>query len=183
MRALPRRQAETSRSAPLAMRRGHRQPALRAQPTDDIWLHGNASFEGIKNTITTAPAASCGLGALINEDRARLAAAWVRAQARVRPNPSAMTRRVRRGSMSRAAGGQCHSRLRGFARDSIRVVSVAVICRRSSLRRRHDRVLCRGRSDDLATITGPSRVHPAAGIRSASYVLASARFVLSVTAI
>ncbi len=49
--------------------------------TDDIWLHGNATLDGIRNTIIHgANGVMPAWGPIIGEDRARLAAAWLLAQ-------------------------------------------------------------------------------------------------------
>lgn len=50
--------------------------------TDDIWLHGEGTAQGINNTIMNgANGVMPPWGPIIGEDRARLAAAWIIAQA------------------------------------------------------------------------------------------------------
>lgn len=49
--------------------------------SDDIWLHGNATADGVKRVITYGTSGVMpAWGPIIGEDRARLAAAWILAQ-------------------------------------------------------------------------------------------------------
>lgn len=51
--------------------------------TDDIWLHGNATLDGISRTIIHGTSGVMpAWGPIIGEDRARLAAAWILSQAK-----------------------------------------------------------------------------------------------------